>query len=92
LRGENGLRLGKLGQDARAGFIERTARVREHEPARRPLEQHDAEPPFEPGDTLAHRRIREVQPLGRSGETARVGDTDEWNDALQMFGREARHC
>jgi hypothetical protein len=55
LRGEYGLRLRKLRQDARAGFIERTARVREHEPARRPLEQHDAEPPFEPGDTLAHR-------------------------------------
>jgi len=38
LRGENGFRLGKLHQDARAGLMERTPCVGEREAACRPLE------------------------------------------------------
>jgi hypothetical protein len=49
----------------RARLVEQPPAVAgERDPPRRPLQQPYAQLPFEPADLLAHRGLRDVQPLG----------------------------
>jgi hypothetical protein len=57
-------------------------------PARPPLEKHNAEPPFEPSDALAHCRTCEVQPHGCGREASCICSADKRNNSLQAFVRD----
>jgi hypothetical protein len=54
-----------------------------------PLEQADAEPPFELADAQADRRLRQVEALCRERDAAGGNDLFE---GLQLVETESAHC
>ena len=53
-------------------------------PARRPLDERDADLLLEPADLLRQRRLGDVLTLGGAGEVALVGERDEVFELSQI--------
>jgi hypothetical protein len=70
-----------------AGFGER-------ELARRTKKQRHAQPFFQPGDLLAHDRLRHAEPLGRAGEGTSVDDGCKIGESIELQSVRGlrRHC
>ena len=86
LHGQLGLL--QFGQNPSAGPVKSRTGISQCQAPRGALEQAHPKPVFQPGDTLADRRGRQVQALGSSPEAARVGDTDKYIDTFQALGSE----
>ena len=72
-----GLRLLDLGENALAGGEIVPAALRQHQLARGPVQQLDAEPVFEGSHMLRHHRLGHIEGPRRSRETAERRNANE---------------
>ena len=68
----------EVGQQLHAALVERLAALGQREPARRPVEESRVEMRLEVGDVARNRRRRQLEPGGRTGETALLDHVGEY--------------